>query len=157
MTAGHGPDRAAGAYGGIRASDADRERAADVLNAAFAEGRITKDEHGARVKRAYSASTYGELAAVAADLPAGPLGTLPSPHAHAALTAPAAPRTNTLAAASLVCALIPGIPQVAAIILGIQAHRQIRRSGERGGALATAALAISVLGLLLAVLYITVF
>ena len=134
MSTGHGQELAGGPYGSVRASDADRERAVDVLKAAFAEGRLTGEEHVARVQRAYTAHTYAELAALSADLPVGPLGTLAS-QGPAALTAnlPAArQRTNPLAVASLVCGLIPGIPQIAAIILGIQAHRQIRRTGGGG-------------------------
>lgn len=131
MTTGQGQDLTVGPHAGIRASDSDRERAIDALSAAFAEGRLTRDEHGMRVERAYGARTYAELAAVSADLPAGPLGTLP-PHGLGALAAnfPAArQRTNPLAVASMVCGLIPGIPQIAAIILAVEAHRQIRRTG----------------------------
>jgi hypothetical protein len=159
MTTGHGHELIAGANGGVRASDADRERAVDVLKAAFAEGRLTKEEHEARVHRAYGARTYAELAALCADLPAGPLGTLPSqgPGSLATYLPLARQRTNPLAVASLVCALIPGIPQIAAIALGIEAHRQMRRTGERGTALATAGLALSMLGLVLAVLVVFVF
>ena len=159
MTTGHGHDLKTGPYGDVRASDADRERAVDVIKAAFAEGRLTGDEHGMRVQRAYGARTYAELAAVSADLPAGPLGTLPShqPGALAAHIPALRQRTNPLAVASLVCGLIPGIPQIAAIILAIEAHRQIRRTGERGAVLATAGLTLSVLGLVLAVLAVFVF
>ncbi|MGE5288981.1 MAG: DUF1707 and DUF4190 domain-containing protein [Micromonosporaceae bacterium] len=159
MTIGHGQDLTSGPYGGARVSDADRERAVDVLRAAFAEGRLTRDEHGTRVERAYGARTYAELAAVSADLPAGPLGTLSSqgPGALTAYVPAARQRTNPLAVASLVCGLIPGIPQIAAIILGIEAHRQIRRTGERGAALATTGLALSVVGLVLAALVVFVF
>lgn len=153
VTTGHGQELAAGPYGDVRAADADRERAVDVLKAAFAEGRLTLEEHGARVQRAYGARTYAELAALSADLPAGPLGALPSqgPGAPVAFHPAARQRTSPLAVASLVCALIPGIPQVAAIILGVAAHRQIRRTGERGTALATTGLALSVLCLVLAI------
>lgn len=159
MTTGHGQDLTSGAYGGARVSDADRERAVDVLRAAFAEGRLTRDEHGTRVERAYGARTYAELAAVSADLPAGPLGTLSpaGPGALAARVAGARRRTNPLAIASLVCGLIPGIPQLAAIVLGIEAHRQIRRTGDDGAVLATAGLALGVLGPVLAVLLVFVF
>jgi len=159
MTARHAHEVIAGANGGVRVSDADRERSVDLLSAAFAEGRLTKDEHGARVQRAYGARTYAELAALSADLPARPLATLPPQRSDAPATYhPAArQRTNPLAVASLVCALIPGIPQIAAIALGIEAHRQIRRTGDRGTALATAGLTLSVLGLLLAVLVVFVF
>ena len=142
-------------YGNARASDADRERAIDVLKAAFAEGRLTKEEHSERVQRAYDSRTYAELAEVSADLPAGPLGTLPPAPAGASAYRPAgAPRrTNQLATASLVCGLIPVLPAtLAAIILGITARRQIRRTGESGTALATAGLALGVMWLLLTVL-----
>jgi hypothetical protein len=54
--------------------------------------------------------------------------------------------------AALVCSVIPGLPQLAAIALGVAALRQIRRTGERGTALAAAALAIATIGLILAVL-----
>ena len=56
----------------------DRERAIDVLKDAFAEGRLTGDEHAERVERAYGSRTYAELAAVSGDLPAGPPGSPPS-------------------------------------------------------------------------------
>lgn len=146
MTAGPGHGSAAGGYANVRASAADRERAIDVLKAAFAEGRLTKEEHDARVGRAYASRTYADLAALSADLPAGPLGTLSSQ----AVAAPPAflpvadtRRANSLAVASLVCGLIPLLPAtLAAIILGIQARRQIQRTGERGAALATTGLAL---------------
>jgi len=55
------------------AANADRERAVDVLRAGFAEGRLTQDEFNERVARAYASRTYGELADLTADLPAGPV------------------------------------------------------------------------------------
>ncbi|MGO9078198.1 MAG: DUF1707 domain-containing protein [Streptosporangiaceae bacterium] len=57
----------------LRASDADRERVADLLAAAAADGRLTPDEHAERVERAYAARTLGELARLTTDLadPAG--------------------------------------------------------------------------------------
>jgi Domain of unknown function (DUF1707)/Domain of unknown function (DUF4190) len=136
-------------YGNVRASAADRERAIDVFKAAFAEGRLTREEHDARVERAFGSHTYADLAALSADLPAGPLGPLSSQ----AVAAPAAylpvaesRRTNPLAIASLVCGLIPLLPAtLAAIVLGVQARRQIQRTGERGAALATTGLALGVL------------
>lgn len=158
MTAGCGSDRMAGAYGNLRASDADRDRTVDLLSSAFAEGRLTKCEHDARVQHAYSAATFSELAALSADLPAAH-HALPRLAAQEMIapSATAWSRTNRLAVASFVCGLIPGIPQIAAVILGIGALWQIRRSGERGGALAAAGIAISGLGLLVAALYVTVF
>ena len=153
MTVRLGNGVAAGGYADARASDADRERAIDVFKAAFAEGRLTREEHVTRVQGAYKSRTYGELAALSAYLPAGPLGTLPL---HAAgvpttcLPAMASRRTSPAAVAAVVCGLIPLLPAtLAAIILGIAAHQRIRRTGERGTALATAGLALGALWIVL--------
>jgi hypothetical protein len=78
MAAEPGPQLPAGPYGHVRAAHADRERAIDVLKAAFAEGRLDMDEYADRVGRAQTSRTYGELGELTADLPVGPLGTLPS-------------------------------------------------------------------------------
>jgi len=56
------------------ASDAERDAAAGVLNEAFAEGRLTADEHAERVRQAYAARSWQELAGITADLP-GPAGS----------------------------------------------------------------------------------
>src|SRR5258708_27486538 len=53
----------------MRASDADRDRVAEVLREAFAEGRLDAAEHTERIDAAYSAKTLGELAPLLADLP----------------------------------------------------------------------------------------
>jgi hypothetical protein len=52
-----------------RASDADRDIAADILCAAVADGRLTLDELDDRLGAALSACTTAELAALIADLP----------------------------------------------------------------------------------------
>jgi hypothetical protein len=146
-------------YAHARVSDADRERAIDVLRAAFAEGRLTREEHAERVGRAYGSRTYAELAALSGDLPAGPLGVLPPLAAHnraRPLPHPAG-RTNPLAIASLACGLIPVLPAtLAAIGLGVAARHQIRQTGERGAGLATAGLALGALYILLTVVLLVV-
>lgn len=43
------------------ASDTDRDLTADVLNDAFAQGRLTSEEHAERTTRAFTARTHGEL------------------------------------------------------------------------------------------------
>lgn len=53
----------------IRASDADRDRIADILREAMAEGRLTADEHAERVDSVYRAKTVGELEPLVRDLP----------------------------------------------------------------------------------------
>ncbi|QMU75150.1 DUF1707 domain-containing protein [Streptacidiphilus sp. PB12-B1b] len=53
----------------LRASDADRERVAEALREAYAEGRLTADEHSERVDSVYAAKTLGELVPLTRDLP----------------------------------------------------------------------------------------
>ncbi|WP_030346075.1 DUF1707 SHOCT-like domain-containing protein [Streptomyces sp. NRRL S-1022] len=55
----------------LRASDADRDRVADILREALAEGRLTADEHAERVDGVLHAKTVGELEVFIRDLPAG--------------------------------------------------------------------------------------
>ncbi|MFI6011802.1 DUF1707 domain-containing protein [Streptomyces sp. NPDC051243] len=54
----------------LRASDADRDRIADILRDALAEGRLTADEHAERVEGVLTAKTVGELDVYIRDLPA---------------------------------------------------------------------------------------
>jgi hypothetical protein len=52
----------------LRASDRDREIVLGVLGDAYADGRLTKDEHDERLEAATAARTLGELPALIADL-----------------------------------------------------------------------------------------
>ncbi|MFJ3770201.1 DUF1707 domain-containing protein [Streptomyces sp. NPDC090075] len=54
----------------LRASDADRERVAEVLRDALAEGRLDMEEFEERLEATYKARTYGELTPITRDLPA---------------------------------------------------------------------------------------
>lgn len=53
----------------IRASDADRDRIADILRDALAEGRLDAEEHSERIEAVYRAKTVGELEPIVQDLP----------------------------------------------------------------------------------------
>ncbi|NEB04885.1 DUF1707 domain-containing protein [Streptomyces sp. SID13726] len=55
----------------LRASDADRERVAEVLRDALAEGRLDMEEFEERLEATYRARTYGELTPITRDLPVG--------------------------------------------------------------------------------------
>ena len=57
----------------MRASDADRERVAERLRAAAAEGRLFTEELEDRLHQALRARTYGELEALVRDLPGPPV------------------------------------------------------------------------------------
>ncbi|MEV6947063.1 DUF1707 domain-containing protein [Streptomyces sp. NPDC051172] len=61
----------------LRASDADRERVAEVLRDALAEGRLDMEEFEERLEATYKARTYGELTPITRDLPAA--GVTPPP------------------------------------------------------------------------------
>jgi len=54
----------------LRASDADRDRAATVVNEALAEGRLTAQEHSERLDSIYAAKTHAEIVPLIEDLPA---------------------------------------------------------------------------------------
>lgn len=71
----------------MRASDADRNLVADLLTAAYSEGRITSDELDERLSATMAAKTFGELAPVTADLVPGSLpgrsvGAVSTPASH---------------------------------------------------------------------------
>lgn len=57
-------------YTSLRASDADREAAAERLRHAAVEGRLEPDELEQRLHTAFRARTYGELNRLLVDLPA---------------------------------------------------------------------------------------
>lgn len=56
----------------LRASDADRERVAEILRDALAEGRLDMEEFEERLEATYKARTYGELTPITRDLPTAP-------------------------------------------------------------------------------------
>lgn len=62
--------------GKLRASDADRNAIAEVLHTAYADGRLTLDEHDERVSKVLSAKTFGELSPLTEDLVAAKPGEL---------------------------------------------------------------------------------
>ncbi|MEU6666226.1 DUF1707 domain-containing protein [Streptomyces sp. NPDC046727] len=63
----------------LRASDADRDRVAEVLRDALAEGRLDMDEFEERLEAVYASRTYGELAPLTRDLPAAGAAAPPVP------------------------------------------------------------------------------
>ncbi|HEY3980239.1 MAG TPA: DUF1707 domain-containing protein [Streptosporangiaceae bacterium] len=128
-------------HGHLRASQADRERAIDVLKAAFAEGRLDQEEYTDRVGLAHASRTYDDLGALVADLPVGPFGTLapaagplaPAPVPTQGAVPPARlrlpPRTSMTPL--VIAALIAGImvPTIAIPVLAVVACVTLARSG----------------------------
>lgn len=74
---------AAPAEPAIRASDADRDRIADILRDALAEGRLDAEEHAERIDAVYRAKTVGELEPFVRDLPAARPHREPAPRTYA--------------------------------------------------------------------------
>jgi hypothetical protein len=63
----------------LRASDADRERVANVLREAAGDGRLTMDELDERLDAVYAAKTYAELEPITHDLPDSGAAYVPAP------------------------------------------------------------------------------
>jgi uncharacterized membrane protein len=145
MTAGYGYPAAGGGPLSLRASDADRDRAAAILGAAYTEGRLSEDEYDDRLQGALSARTYADLDRLVTDLPA-----MQTP-----VVMPVA-GTNGLAIASLACGLaqfvVGPLGTIPAIVLGHLARGQIRRSGQQGAGLALAGLLLGWAAVILAIL-----
>ncbi|MFK0045658.1 DUF1707 and DUF4190 domain-containing protein [Streptomyces sp. NPDC090741] len=149
------------AQSAMRASNTDRDRTVDVLKAAYAEGRLSRDEYGQRFDAAYKAQTYGQLAQLVADLPAGPM---PGPFGAAAVGLPAAygpmpmpmpfpmpmplpaRRVNGMAITSLALGVLSlptlGAAGLGAVATGHVAKAQIRARGDEGAGLATIGLVL---------------
>jgi hypothetical protein len=138
MDAGYGDPAAGGDHlGRMRAADADRDRVAELLNTAYVEGRLTKDEYDARLGSALSARTYADLDQLVIDLPRAMSSALIPAETSPVIPVPA---TNGLAVASLVCGVgqfvVGPLATIPAIALGHMARRQIQRTGQQGASLA---------------------
>ncbi|MEU9028457.1 DUF1707 domain-containing protein [Streptomyces sp. NPDC048383] len=88
------PAAPAAAPSELRASDADRDRIAQILSDALAEGRLTAEEHSDRLDSLYAFKTVGELDVLVRDLPAVPGGSA----AAAPVTASGSGWTETVVA-----------------------------------------------------------
>jgi DUF1707 SHOCT-like domain/Domain of unknown function (DUF4190) len=152
--AGRTPAFAAGSERGkMRAADADRDHVVEILNTAYSEGRLSKDEYDARLENALSARTYADLDQLVTDLPAAGVAMVP-PAATTTMVTPVA-KTNALAMASLACGLAQFIfgpvAAIPAIVLGHVARHQIKRTGEQGAGLALGGLILGWAAVILAI------
>src|SRR3712207_8525230 len=123
----------------LRASDADREAAAERLRIAAGAGRLTPAEPEERLSAAYDARLCAELSRLTADVTPRAL-----PPARPTFV-PSSPRpANPLAIASIVAGVLwmSWFGSLLAIVFGHIALRQIARAGGRqsGRGLAAASL-----------------
>jgi uncharacterized membrane protein len=155
-------------FGQMRSSDRDRDSAQAILQGAYADGRLTREEFDDRSGRVMTSHTYDDLRALTADLP-GRLPFMPPPPMPMRMPMPppaqygympvAQPqRTNSLAVGSLVA----GIGQlfvwtpasIAAVVMGHIARRQIRETGEQGDGMALAGIILGWIGIAMTVLFV---
>ena len=75
------------AGGNLRASDADRDQVATVLSTAYAEGRLTLEEHDERIDQLMAAKTFDDLIPITRDLViVGTPSPVPAPQAKSRFT-----------------------------------------------------------------------
>jgi hypothetical protein len=74
----------------MRASDADRDRYAIILQKAYAEGRLDRFEYDERLDAVLRSKTFAELQPLVADLPSDNL-PVPKPEAPMVAASPAGP------------------------------------------------------------------
>ena len=132
----------------LRASDADREEAAERLRVAAVEGRLDPAELDERMSAAYAARHCSELVRLTADVtPAAPPPAVPVRPTFVRTSSP----TNGFAIASLITGVfwMWWIGSVLAIVLGHIALNQIARSGQSGRGLAIGGLVLGYGGLAL--------
>jgi hypothetical protein len=146
MTVQPGYGGAGAARAQMRASTVDRDRAVELITRAYTEGRLSREEHDARVERAMTAGTFADLDSIVLDLPGGRPVPPPPP-----------PGTNAIAITAFVCGIVQFLGfwllgTVPAIVCGHIARRQIRQTGEQGDGLALAGLILGYVGLGLSVI-----
>jgi Domain of unknown function (DUF4190)/Domain of unknown function (DUF1707) len=140
-----------GGFSHMRATDRDRESAAEMLKDHYVTGRLSREEYDVRLGQLLTASTYAQLDGATLDL--APRMQYPDRP-----VLPTRAKTNNLAVAAIVCAALQPvsgmITTIPAIVLGHLARGQIKRSGEAGKGMATWGLALGWAGLGIVVLFV---
>lgn len=145
-----------------RASDAERDAAAERLRYASVEGRIDSEELEQRLSEVYRSVTVSDLDRLLLDVlpPPPPPAPAPQPYYQPAPYQPQS-TTNGLAVASLVAGIfwVWWLGSVLAVVFGHVALNQIEKSGgrETGRGMAIAGLVLGYIGVaVLAVVLLTV-
>jgi hypothetical protein len=128
----------------LRASDADRDAAADRIRVAATEGRLDPEELDSRLTAVYEARWCSELTRLTADV---------TPRAQA-LAPPTFVRPQTSPNGFAIASLVLGVLWLAwlgsilAVVFGHIALRQIGGEPNKGRSLAIAGLALGYVGML---------
>ena len=92
-----------------------------MLKAAFVQGRLARNEFGLRVGQALASQTYADLAALTADIPAGPTGAQPPEPAREPADKQAVTAVACVSAAWtgvwVPLVIVDGIPSLATLVL----------------------------------------
>ncbi|WP_232319984.1 DUF1707 and DUF4870 domain-containing protein [Herbidospora daliensis] len=104
----------------LRVSDADRDQVVEHVKAAYAEGRLDKDEMDLRLDHAMTAQTHADLMPVMADLHHRTLTAFPKPHDQPAR---AADGTDRVAGAAAHLITLTGLFVVGPLIMLLTAGR----------------------------------
>ena len=135
----------------MRATDSDRDNVHQVLQAAYADGRLSWNEFDDRSTQLVVAKTYGELSVLTSDL-RQPVPYQPPPYT------PRRSGTSGLAVTSLVFGLgqffLPILGAIVAVVCGHLARSDIRKSGQEGDGMAKVGLVLGYFGLALPALFI---
>lgn len=149
---GTGASMATSYYGPMRATDADRDNVHAVLQAAYADGRLTWDEFDSRSSELVVAKTYDQLSVLTRDL------RKPVPYQPTTYPVGIRPSTNNLAGISLGFGLGQVVlwffGAIIAVVCGHVARSQIRKTGEQGDGMAVAGLVLGYLGIAIPILVI---
>jgi hypothetical protein len=101
----------------FRVSDAERDAAVDFLNRHYAAGRLTEQEHSARVDAAYAARFDSQLDRLTADLPPLPARALARRGSVGTRIGPAAAVAAVVAGGIALATAVP--PDVWAMLVGV--------------------------------------
>jgi hypothetical protein len=115
----------------MRTSDAERQRVADFLRDACADGRLSAEELEERLDLLFAGSTVADIAVLVRDLPGGskvvprlsrggvtrPVVAAPLPVRRRPALSPAVPAGAALLAAAVVWLVVGALPPLLAIVL----------------------------------------
>jgi|SRR5580658_1885184 hypothetical protein len=132
-------------YGQMRATDADRESVHAVLQAAYADGRLSWEDFDTRSSQLVVAKTYDQLACLTTDL-RRPVPYQPPPDRVLRSSGHTSPLAFISLGFGIGQIFLPFLGGIVAVVCGHAAKSQIKQTGEQGAGMATAGLVLGYLG-----------